>query len=132
MGTGEDQSTVAYACNLILLLLSVPCLWTLAKCAVNGVDHQAIEFLLVLAGRARLHLARARWLWRPLSCGAGVSLVTGLMVHWDSLEPGVNPRSPVSPRKTGSDGGCGCHLAYLVAMVNGLATAALLMLVDLP
>ena len=66
-----------------------------------------------------------------LLAGLLVTLVTSLVVYWDSREPGVNPPSPLSPsrrdrdeRGLGSDGICRFHLAYTVALINGFVTAA--------
>ncbi len=63
---------------------------------------------------------------RPLLGGLGVAVLTSLLIYFDSSVPGENPKPPLG----GAGGGLKCHLAYLVAIINGIAAAAVLALVN--
>ncbi len=63
---------------------------------------------------------------RPLLGGLGVAVLTSLLIYFDSSVPGENPKPPLG----GVGGGLKCHLAYLVAIINGIASAAVLALVN--
>ncbi|XP_070565101.1 ADP-ribosylation factor-like protein 6-interacting protein 6 [Ptychodera flava] len=59
-----------------------------------------------------------------------VALLAGLVcggfscrvVYCDSLQPGVQPPTPVSPRKYRIQSGHTFHLNYIMAIANGIAT----------
>ncbi len=110
-------STCFHASVLLACLLAAPpALWLLL--ARRSLLHGAVQDLAASAWRAAAPLGRA------LLCGAGVSALTGALVYWDSADPGENPRSPLSGRNSVGRGVVRCHLAYLVAVVNGVASAA--------
>ena len=128
----EDPSFACYLATLLSCLLAVPVLWLLARWLLMGgaEDASAAASCYLSALLARLTWW---WCWRPLACGFGVSVLSGILVYWDSADPGENPRSPLSSRNSlfrgGGGGGVTCHLAYLVAIINGVAASVLYSLV---
>ncbi|XP_076326144.1 ADP-ribosylation factor-like protein 6-interacting protein 6 [Tachypleus tridentatus] len=62
-----------------------------------------------------------------LAVGLGlvVSLFTWMVVYLDSSQPGVEPPSPLSPRKIRMSSGHSYHIGYIMAVVNGFLFSAL-------
>ncbi|XP_022242703.1 uncharacterized protein LOC106460300 isoform X2 [Limulus polyphemus] len=60
-----------------------------------------------------------------LGTGITVSLFTWMIIYLDSCQPGIQPPSPLSPRKIRASSGHTFHTGYILALVNGVLFSAL-------
>ncbi|XP_056641759.1 ADP-ribosylation factor-like protein 6-interacting protein 6 [Diorhabda sublineata] len=65
------------------------------------------------------HVARYSNIWLPILGGVLSSYFTWIMVYLDSAVPGVQPPSPLSPKKYKEQSGHTFHLNYVFAIVVG-------------
>ncbi|KAG5889111.1 hypothetical protein JTB14_003914 [Gonioctena quinquepunctata] len=65
-------------------------------------------------------VAKYSHIWFPAVCGLLSSYFTWIMVYLDSNVPGVQPPSPLSPKKYQLQSGHTFHLNYVFAMIVGI------------
>nr|CAI5819359.1 unnamed protein product [Callosobruchus analis] len=63
-------------------------------------------------------------IWLPLLFGFLSSYFTWMMVYLDSAVPGVQPPSPLSPKRYKDQSGHTFHLNYVFAIVAGILVSA--------
>ncbi len=131
----DEGSSLTYIATLLAILLSFPALWFFCKWLLFGLDANTTLYLSALFRRAAYNLRNSDTAWRLARAslaGLGFAVLTGTVIYWDSADPGENPRSPFSrknkPGHGGSGAGFGCHLAYVVTLLNGVAVAIVLAL----
>lgn len=116
------------ACILVSSLVgfSVLCAWleteSEAKLCINSWIYYYYSKWIIWKSSVHLDLTR---LGQSLLFGLWMMLFTWMITYMDSNKPGVQPPSPVSPRKLRLQSGHTFHLGYALALVNGLAFAVL-------
>lgn len=61
-----------------------------------------------------------QWMFvRASSFGLAVGVFTWMIIYMDSIEPGINPPTPLSPHKIRLQSGHSFHSGYIMAIVNG-------------
>ncbi|CAG9773884.1 unnamed protein product [Ceutorhynchus assimilis] len=63
-------------------------------------------------------------MWLPLFCGVFATFFTWMCVKFDSYEPGINPPSPLSPKKYREESGHTFHINYLFSVLVGLLSTS--------
>lgn len=55
-----------------------------------------------------------------LASGLAVGIFTWMIIYMDSVEPGINPPTPISPSKLREVSGHNFHMGYVMAIINGV------------
>ncbi len=112
----EEEKKDCCQTVLVVFLSSV-----VSVVALLGLAHIDLKVLSSFSWLKRCLTATVR----PLAAGFVAAAVTGALVYWDSRIPGEWPPSPLSSSQSrASPRRSRCHLAYLMAFLNGLAAAA--------
>ncbi|CAH1178900.1 unnamed protein product [Phaedon cochleariae] len=124
---GKDRKIAIYGLFLSILVIAVKTFTKYRSSIEKLILEQQLVTYQVFSedGNEMLKyswktVAKYSNIWFPVICGILSSYFTWIMVYLDSNVPGVQPPSPLSPKKIKDQSGHTFHLNYVFALLIGI------------